>query len=386
MYQLYFADRDATLYERVPRQNTGIDPILELTKIASGSLYDGAYQANTYNTRFLIDFIAQVNALSASIANGDIPPLGTNSTTPSAASSSVYLNIKAAYASDLPIQYTIAAYPVSQSWINGNGRSDDSPIQTNAASWYYPTGETSEGVGTYWNTASINQPGVTNIGGGSWITGSGFEASQTFTGTDTTPDIRMNVTDIMRQWVSGSISNNGFIVKRPYTNEISGDIMGVLRFFGRESNTVFVPRLEVAWNDVTLAGTGSFTEIASNTYVPYFKNIRAEYREGDKAVFRIGVRPEFPSKSFVTSSFYITDHRLPTSSYYSIKDTITNETLIPFDTNATQISCDSNGSFFKVSMDTFMPDRYYNIQLKIERDGGDDVQIHDDGFLFKVVK
>ena len=386
MYQLYFADRDTTLYERIPRQNTSIDPILELTKIVSGSLYEGAYQANTYNSRFLIDFVAQINALSASIAVGDIPPLGTNSTTPSAASSSVYLNIKTAYASDLPIQYTIEAYPVRERWSDGSGRSDDSPIQTVGASWFYRFGETSEGIGTYWNTASINQPGVTNIGGGSWYTGSGVEASQTFTGADATPDIRMNVTDIVRQWVSGSISNIGFIVKRPYADEISGEIMGVLRFFGRESNTIFVPRLEVAWNDVTLSGTGSFAEISSNTYVPYFKNIRHEYREGDKAVFRIGVRPEFPSKSFVTSSFYVTDNRLPTSSYYSIKDTVTNETLIPFDTNATQISCDANGSFFKLRMDTFMPDRYYKIQLKIERDGGDDVQIHDDGFFFKVVK
>ena len=35
-------------------------------------------------------------------------------------------------------------------------------------------------------------------------------------------------------------------------------------------------------------------------------------------------------------------------------------------------------------MDSFMPERYYKIQLKIERDGGDDVQTFDD-FYFKVV-
>ena len=29
-----------------------------------------------------------------------------------------------------------------------------------------------------------------------------------------TVDIRMNVTDIVNQWLSGSISNDGFIVKR----------------------------------------------------------------------------------------------------------------------------------------------------------------------------
>ncbi len=29
MYQLYFAERDTTLYEKFPDQNTGIDQILE---------------------------------------------------------------------------------------------------------------------------------------------------------------------------------------------------------------------------------------------------------------------------------------------------------------------------------------------------------------------
>ena len=124
-------------------------------------------------------------------------------------------------------------------------------------------------------------------------------------------------------------------------------------------------------------------------YVPYIKNIRPEYRSGDITKFRIGVRPEFPIASYATSSFYITRDRLPVTSYYSISDTVTNEVLIPFDEgvkSATQISCDSNGSFFKLNLNTFLPERYYKIALKIIRDNGDDTQIHDDRFYFKVVK
>ena len=41
MYRLYYAERDTTLYEQYPDQNTGIDQILELTKIASGSKLNG---------------------------------------------------------------------------------------------------------------------------------------------------------------------------------------------------------------------------------------------------------------------------------------------------------------------------------------------------------
>ena len=45
-----------------------------------------------------------------------------------------------------------------------------------------------------------------------------------------------------------------------------------------------------------------------------------------------------------------------------------------------------DSSLFKVDLDTFLPERYYNIGLKIIRDGGDDTQIYDDSFYFKVVK
>ena len=80
----------------------------------------------------------------------------------------------------------------------------------------------------------------------------------------------------------------------------------------------------------------------------------------------------------------MTGERLPTSSFYSILDSVTNETIIPYDTVATKIDCDSNGSFFKLRMDSFMPERHYKIMLKVERDSGNDIQTFDD-FYFKVV-
>jgi hypothetical protein len=382
MYQLFFAERDNTLYEKFPELNAGKDEILELTKIASGSKLNNVVQSNTTNTRILLDFGSQISTISQSIVSGDIPKVANH-----ADSASVFLNIKASEANDLPISYTVKAFPISQSWNNGTGTFADIPETTNGSSWYYTD---AKDPGTYWNTgsaASRNNYGTTEIlGGGTWMTGSGFEASQSFV--NQSPDIRMNVTDIMQRWLEGDITNNGFIVKRSYTDEISGDILGSIKYFGRESHTVFLPRLEVAYNDIDLSGTSSFTEITDDSYVPYFKNIRPEYQAGEKVKFRIGVRPEFPNKSFVTSSFFLTDDRLPSSSFYSICDSVTDETIIPFDEtsrNATQISCDTNGNFFKLNLNTFLPERYYKIKLKIIRDNGDDTQIHD-GFYFKVVK
>ena len=63
MYRIFYAERDTTIYERYPKQNTGIDQILELTKIASGSKLNGIIQNNTYNSRFLIDFGTGINTI-----------------------------------------------------------------------------------------------------------------------------------------------------------------------------------------------------------------------------------------------------------------------------------------------------------------------------------
>ena len=385
MFRIYYAERDTTLYEQYPSQNTGIDQILELTKIASGSKLNGIIQTNQYNSRFIIDFGSEITSISQSILNGEMPPLSNHPD-----SASIFLNIKAADASDLLHTYEIKAFPVSQSWINGNGNYSDDPITKNGASWFYR----SRDQVNRWdidNAHSNGQIGLTETqGGGTWITGSTFEASQSFE--NESPDIRMNVTNVVQNWLEGNAVNNGFLIKHTYENETNSDILGSIKFFGRESHTIFVPRLEIVFNNTTQpsAYTG-LTEISSDTYVPYFKNIKGEYRMSEIAKFRVGVRPEFPSKQFQTSSFFLTGERLPTSSYYSIIDSVTNEIIIPFDAtgsgdqkNATQIDGDVNGSFFKLRMDSFMPERFYKIMLKIERDGGNDIQTFDD-FYFKVV-
>jgi len=226
MYQLYFAERDTTLYEKFPEQNTGIDPIIELIKITSGSKLNGEIQSSTYNTRILLDFGSQITDLTTAVTAGNIPPLGNANT-----SASVYLNLQASVANDLPLTYTINAFPISESWDNGNGTYSDTPITKIGASWYY---RDATDPGTTWDTGSApsgGEPGVSvTTGGGTWMTGSGYEASQSFD--NQSPDLRINVTDIVSKWVDGTISNNGFIIKRKYSEEISGEILGTIKFFG----------------------------------------------------------------------------------------------------------------------------------------------------------
>jgi hypothetical protein len=373
MYRLFYAERDTSLLERFRERNVGIDQILELTKNQSGSIVGGKYRNLTYNSRILIDFGSEIDALSTAITAGQIPALGN-----SEGSASVYLSLRSSDATDLIQEYTLEAYPVFENWNNGQGYTNDDPGTTDGASWLY---KNSKRQVTYWNTSN-DQPAlaIPSIGGGSFHTDSGI-ASQSFK--NEVPDIRMNVTDIVDNWVKGNINNYGFLVKRPETDEKSAETLGSIKFFSRETHTMFVPKLEVVWNDTTFASTAS-AEISADSYIPYIKNIKDEYRVSEIAKFRIGVRPEFPDRTYTTTSFYLTGERLPTSSYYSIIDSVTNETMIEYDTTGTQIDCDANGNFFRLRMDSFMPERYYKIQLKVERDGGNDIQTFDD-FYFKVV-
>ena len=346
MYRIFYAEKDNTLYERFSEQNSGIDEIIEISKIASGSRIDGVIRANTYNSRILIDFGSSITTISQSIEDGEVNN-----------NPRFYLNLHASDATDLLTEYSIKAYPVSESWENGNGQLDDRPKTKIGSSWKHRTGDAVAQTTTSWLTGSNGwYPGVTEtLGGGTWITGSGNESSQSFV--NESPDLRLDVTDIVLGWISGSMPNYGFMVKRPNSDEISGENLGSIKYFGRESHTIFVPKLEMGWDDINNAGVT--TAITAETYVPYIKNIKPEYRTSDIARFR---------------------------SSYSIFDSVTNDVFIKdeksYVDSMTKLSNDSKGSYFDLRMDSFMPERYYKIQLKCRRTS--DTQTFDD-FYFKVV-
>ena len=114
MYHFVTASKDATIYLQQPTQNTGLDEILEVSKTYYGNLKD--------NARSLIKF--DTTPLSQSIVSGDVTM------------SSAHLLLKECDAIEIPLDYTIYAYPVSQSWQMGIGsRFDD--ITTDGVCWVY---------------------------------------------------------------------------------------------------------------------------------------------------------------------------------------------------------------------------------------------------------
>ena len=274
----------------------------------------------------------------------------------------------------------------------GGGRLDDNPITTEGCSWNFRDGKA---------TSRLWLPPVT-ASGGNWFTGSGFEASASVT--HKTTDIRMDVTDIVNKWVSGSITNNGFIVKRSGSlglvttgsNDDEGNTkrFGNLSFFSSDTHTKYPPSLEVVWDD-SVWTTGSLSPLSSTEIedlVIYMKGLRPEYKEKSRVKFRVVGRDRFPEKTFATTPSTLTVKYLPSGSrtgdgaFYSIQDAETEDVIVPFGSGS-KLSCDSNGNFFNLDLDGYQPERFYSLLFKVVSGSGTTQvteQYFDEGFTFKV--
>jgi hypothetical protein len=369
MYFSIFPKYDSTIYEKYPARNTGIDQILELRKLTPYVADEnGCYWAGTYNSRILIKF--DLSDIETKVNSGEI----TGST-------KYYLNLRATEAQDLPIDFTFYAYPISGSWVNGNGHFNDSPQITNGVSWLYMDGYYNQ-TGSEWNTNSASYAAnttasyTTNAGGGNWYTN--YTGSQSFSYED--PDIRMDVTTIVNAWLSGSIPNEGFIIKKSDTDEQSVNDLGSAKFFGKDTHTVFVPRLEAVWNNQTY-NTGSST-IANDDFVIFPSNLKNEYEQKEKARIKLVARDRFPTKTFSTSSAYLNTEVLPSSSYWAVYDYSTKLEIVPFSDNHL-ISTENGVSYFDFDFNTLIPERYYKFVFKVEESTYSH-KFFDSDFYFKV--
>ena len=99
--------------------------------------------------------------------------------------------------------------------------------------------------------------------------------------------------------------------------------------------------------------------------------------------FYINVSPLYPTRTYQTSSLFTNLNYLPTSSYYAIKDLATNEFIVNFDDNYTQISSDSNGNYFDIYMSGLEPERYYSVLIKTHINSS--TKIFNDDYYFKVI-
>jgi hypothetical protein len=368
-----FPTKDATLYSTYPSENTGLDEIIECsTKIESFTEFAGPQ-----TSRFLIQFDStEINDVITNKVSGST--FQTN------------LRCFVADMTGLNANTSIDIYPISGTWNMGTGKYDTDPISTDGVSWGWRASSGSNAwiPGTLANYVTASYL-AGNVGGGTWYTGSSdltvlpITASKTFTFYGD-KDIDVNVTNIVKAWSASVISNNGFIIKQ--TNEFVDDLayQAQMKFFSRDTHTIYPPCLEFRWRDYVFNTGSSTTTILNNLPVTITLNENPGiFYPNSINRFRVNSRPTYPPRNFLTASEYTRNYYLPTASYYAIKDLATNEYVIDFDTQYTQLSADATGSYFTLYMNGLEPERYYKILIQTTINGS--TQVIDDNYNFKVV-
>ena len=156
-----------------------------------------------------------------------------------------------------------------------------------------------------------------------------------------------------------------------------------MRYFGADTNTIYPPSLDFKWDDSSYV-TGSLSTLDNSLSTINIKNNKGEYIDEGKQRFRIAAKPKYPTRTFTTSSVYLTNYALPENSYWGLRDEHSEEMVVNFDTNFTKISCDSSGPYFDVYMNGLQPERYYRILIKTTLDGS--TTVVDNRNIFKIVR
>ena len=355
-YYFITASKDASIYLQQPNQNTGLDEILDISKVYYGNIKDVS--------RALIKF--------------DLDVLSNLVDTNQVVLDSVKLLLRETESQEIPLRYTILAHPISGSWEMGNGTRFDN-ISTTGATWNYREGESK--IDWLLNGLASGSDSNPNDGtGGTWYTASA--ASQSFN--YQSADLGIHVKNAVVSWLSGSLPNEGFILK--HTNEFEDDTndYGILKFFGKETNTIYQPKIVVGWDDQVF-NTGSLlpVNLEEGDVVIRVKPLTNEYKLNSNKIIRLVGREKYPLKTFANSFSYNDVKYLPSTTYYQIKDYQSNDIIIPFG-DYSKVSCDTKGNYIKFNFSNWQPNRVYKIEFKVESDG--DTIHFDDNITFKIVE
>ena len=391
MHRYFFTTKDTFINsgsdsitgEDFKDKNTGQDEILELKKVFFNRTF-------SYQTRVLVQFDTDEieNYISSSVLPNDYK-----------------LNLRlyeTEGTSGLSEEYTISAYPLSQSWDEGIGKESDVPKTTEGCSWAFS--KNNQGVEVKWNAYSSSISSSVDEGGDTINTTSTFtssfvdgnqisegsfieddEATQVFS--TESPDLNMDITTIANKWFGGVNENYGLMLRLSGSRETSSGSFEDLKFFSRQTNTIYSPKIELKWDDhlpATGSNTGSLTTLDvsgnSENYL-YPIHLREAYKENETVKFRFGARKRYIQKSFTTSVQTVSGSFIPEGKgAYSIIDMATNESVVPFSAYTT-MSCDTTSNYFKQDLDSFEPNRAYKILVKVNHDDGQEI-IYDNDFEF----
>jgi hypothetical protein len=306
---------DATVYEGYPNRNTGLDEILEIGKDV------------------------ELRKISRALIYFDLP-----TDIASQPETEYFLLLHIADAKYVHRYSTLEVLPISGSWREGSGY------------FYQDVKNVEDGVS--WNT----RDGTTTwseLGGDTLNTPT---ASFAFNDILRIANFRINVTDIIRN--SDPDTWHGIMVK--FSDEVETDSTNFsnIKLFSSNTHTIFSPRLESFRIEQTFV-TGSLKPIANSTVSIIPRNMKEAYTLGEQDKIYLVVRDKYPDKRFDATQRYRNQYYLPSSSYYRIRDQVTDLEIFSFDA-ASAIQCDASGSFITLDTSGLDVNRYYDIELKVQ--------------------
>ena len=391
VYKL-FPTQDASIYSAYPAMNTGLDPILDVAN------YVTEINPVSRVARSLIQFSQdEIDNVINNIASVTSSFVFTAS-----------LKSFVAKATNVTFDSYLEVYPLDvtssiSTWYNGTGQYLDNAQNTSGVSWVYQdySGSNTWVENGWFVPTTGSYSGSNNAGGGQWwyeaygymgIPTQSLQCTQSFN-LRSDKDLNVDVTNIVKIWYSSSLGlnaglvdlhNKGFIVKWENGIEFttSSAVTPQLSYYSVDTNTIYPPQLEIKWRDFAY-DQGTLPVIETSELFVSLQNNSGTYFSESISQFRLNVRPQFPLRMFQTSSMYTHNHVLPSASYYAIKDLDTNEFVVEFDNQNTQISCDPSGSYFTVYMNGLEPERYY--QILIQTTVQNNTIVLDENYYFKVV-
>ena len=260
--------------------------------------------------------------------------------------------------------------------------------------WKYKTYEGENA----WNTSNFSDKVTASYGsvtgGGTWYTGSNLDLTITQSqiySYSSDKDLNVDTTNIITNWYSHSLDssdgiyNDGFIVKQSNSDEFIANLnkQAKLQFYSVDTNTIYPPELQFKWNDFIHTTSSTISTIDTTELVASLDNNPGTFRRSSVHKFRVNCRPQFPTRTYQTGSYFTQRNYLPTSSYYAVKDLDTNEFVINFDDTYTKVSADTKSNYFTLYMNGLEPERYYKLLFKIVLDG--ETIILDDNYYFKII-
>lgn len=222
MIKRFFATKDAQI------TNAHRESLFTTASLANMGLADvgeifSLYNITGFNTQ------SSQNDISRLLYYFDISSILSDTEIPTSTAQFKFKLYNTPHDRTLPLNFTIIVNPVTASWDEGNGLDIENYLDSGAVNWLSRT------AGTTWTTP-----------------GGDFDSTREYTQTflNGYEDLEIDLTNLISLYRSGTLSNNGFILRLTGSQEISTQSYYTKRFFMRGTEFFFSrPCLEVQWDN-----------------------------------------------------------------------------------------------------------------------------------------